>query len=145
MYPLPTLWWVYPCVIESTSFVCSKSRSRRKGTLRVFCLHLFNNLTIFSSSFPYPPSPASVQPLVNRLKNQQEQAVEKLQRSNDAILQHVRQTATEHIYTLLQNSKVKEDKEEATEKAVEKKAAEKEEIEAAKDVAKLKADQEVDA
>jgi len=93
----------------------------------------------------YQIAEASVKPLVDRLSNQQQLAVEKLQRSNDAILQHVRQTATEHIYELLQNSKAKEDKEEATEKAVEKKAAEKEEMENAKDVAKLKADEEVDA
>jgi len=62
----------------------------------------------------------TVRPLIDKLKRNQEAALEKLRASNKAIVDHVEEATTEHVYNLLRAEKVKEDKEEATESKKEK-------------------------
>lgn len=62
----------------------------------------------------------TVRPLIDKLKRNQEAALEKLRASNKAIVDHVEEATTEHVYNLLRTEKVKEDKEEAVENKKEK-------------------------
>jgi len=58
---------------------------------------------------------ATIKPMLDRLKQTQEAAVDKLINSNQEILARVEQTATEHVYNMLRAEKITEDKAEQNE------------------------------
>lgn len=58
---------------------------------------------------------ATIAPLLAKLKRNQIAAVEKLQMTNEEILRHVEETATEHVYNLLRAERIVEEKKEAVE------------------------------
>jgi hypothetical protein len=57
-----------------------------------------------------PAAKATVRPLIDRLKRNQQQAVQKLIDSNEEILMHVEESVTEHVYNLLKAQHIADDK-----------------------------------
>jgi len=78
----------------------------------------------------YAAARATVKPLITKLKRTQERAEERLVESNRAILRHVEEQTTQHIYSLLKADRVRtvedEQKEEQAARILEAKSAEKE-------------------
>lgn len=56
----------------------------------------------------YRAAKATVAPLIKKLKRTQENAQDKLVQSNDAIIQHVEESVTNHIYNLLRSTRKKQ-------------------------------------
>ena len=52
----------------------------------------------------YSAAKAVTKPLVKKLKRTQKKAMKKLARSNRAILEHVQETATEHVFQMMKNA-----------------------------------------
>jgi len=67
------------------------------------------------SSDLYAAAKATVKPLIDKLKRNQHRAQERLRESNEAILKHVEDAATQHIYALLKVDKSKMEQQEAQE------------------------------
>jgi len=90
----------------------------------------FKKRTMGDGSDLYAAAKATVRPLLNKLRRSQKKAQLKLQESNDAIVRHVEEVTTQHVYTLLkadaQKTKVEERKEEQAAKILDAKSAEKE-------------------
>ena len=57
----------------------------------------------------YTAAKATVKPLIQKLKRTQKRAMERLAASNRAILEHVQEAATNHVYKLLKASQTKAD------------------------------------
>jgi len=89
----------------------------------------FKKRTMGDGSDLYAAAKATVRPLLNKLRRSQHKAQTKLHESNDAILRHVEEVTTQHVYTLLkadaQKTKVEERKEEHAAKILDAKASEK--------------------
>jgi len=89
----------------------------------------FKKRTMGDGSDLYGDAKATVRPLLNKLRRSQKKAQLKLQESNDAIIRHVEEVTTQHVYTLLkadsQKTKSEERKEEQAAKILDAKSAEK--------------------
>jgi len=89
----------------------------------------FKKRTMGDGSDLYGAAKATVRPLLNKLRRSQKKAQLKLQESNDAIIRHVEEVTTQHVYTLLkadsQKTKSEERKEEQAAKILDAKSAEK--------------------
>jgi len=90
----------------------------------------FKKRTMGDGSDLYAAAKSTVRPLLNKLRRSQKKAQLKLRESNDAIVRHVEEVTTQHVYTLLkadaQKTKVEERKEEQAAKILDAKSAEKE-------------------
>jgi len=90
----------------------------------------FKKRSLGDGSDLYAAAKATVKPLLNKLRRAQKKAQLKLEESNRAILQHVEEVTTQHVYTLLkadaQKTKSEEQKEEHAAKILDAKASEKE-------------------
>jgi len=90
----------------------------------------FKKRSLGDGSDLYAAAKATVRPLLQKLKRSQKKAQLKLQESNGAILRHVEEVTTAHVYALLkadaQKTKVEERKEEQAAKIIDAKSAQKE-------------------
>jgi hypothetical protein len=67
------------------------------------------------SSDLYTAAKATVKPLIDKLRRNQRRAQDRLRESNEGILKHVEDAATQHIYALLKVDKAKMEQQEAQE------------------------------
>jgi hypothetical protein len=92
----------------------------------------------------YSAAKATVQPLVARLRASQEAAEEKLRQSNAAILEHVEEATTEHVYQLLRSQKKASDRDEVAREQAETQTEAEQSAKEAAEEAKLSAETETE-
>jgi len=120
-----------PCAGASLAGAAGDSKSSVEDAVAPVDAWLkdFKKRSLGDGSDLYAAAKATVKPLLQKLKRSQHKAALKLAESNKAILSHVEEVTTAHVYALLkadaQKSKTEERKEEQAAKILDAKSAEK--------------------